>query len=125
MAIKSPQFDLPSGFRGGADAWDSDAAGTVAATDYFEPVDVSQLSLSAWYRTDYAGSPWGPTDSYGKSLANGSMTEATFAPTVGTSLNGHPTAAFNGTTRVLANANALTSFISATGGTRSMHGSTV
>lgn len=54
--------------------------------------DVSPLAWDAWFR-DYAGSPWSGTVSGGNSGAK----TATGTATVGTAINGHAPASFNGT----------------------------
>lgn len=54
------------------------------------------LSLTAWWRGSYAGSPWAGTPSVGTSGSR-SLAEATFPPAVGPAVNGFTPANFDGT----------------------------
>jgi hypothetical protein len=76
--------------------------------------DPATLALSGWWRASYAGSPWVARASAGGSGGNGNLTEATNPPATGTAVNGLTPASFNGTTQIIANANALTTFITST-----------
>ena len=68
------------------------------STAVFDP---ATLSLSAWYRTDYPGSPWTSTASAGSSGSADSLTEATNPPG-SFFVNGKDTADFDGTNDRLA-----------------------
>jgi len=70
---------------------------------YEDPVfNPATLDLTLWQR-DYAGSPWTGTASAGTSGSN-SFSEATNPPSVGTALNGHGTADYDGTNDILGQA---------------------
>ncbi len=66
--------------------------------------DPAILSLTGWWRADFASSPWSPTASAGSSGANGDLEEATNPPGVGTAQNGYDPADFDGTNDRLNNA---------------------
>lgn len=74
--------------------------------------DPSSLSLTGWWRASYTGSPWVGTASAGSSGSH-DLSEATNPPSTGSAQNGFTPADFDGTNDQLANANAISTFISA------------
>lgn len=64
-----------------------------AAAPSFDP---ATLSLTGWWRTDYAASPWTSTASAGASSGR-TASEATNPPSVGAAINGYNPADFDGT----------------------------
>lgn len=63
-------------------------------------LDPSDLALTGWFRASYGGAPWVGEASAGTSGAK-SATSPGAAPTVGTAVNGHTPADYNGTTQYL------------------------
>lgn len=75
-------------------------------------IEPTLLVLQGYWRAAYAGSPWNGVASGGGSGGR-NLTEATNPPTADTPLNGLNSANFDGTNDLLANATALSSYVSA------------
>lgn len=77
--------------------------------------DPSVLSLTAWWRANYTGSPWAGTASAGSSGSR-SLTDVGTAPAVGTAQNSKTPADFNGTSSQLRTALTLANLVNANAG---------
>lgn len=84
-------------------------SGRAGGSSVFDP---ATLSLTGWWRGDYAGAPWTGTASAG---ASGSRDLSTLSsdPAVGTALNGYDSADFDGTANQLTTSLAGSSLLSA------------
>lgn len=91
------------------------AAGLPAWAAPASSFDPATLSLTGWWRPNYGGSPWVGSTSAGASGGR-TLTEATNAPSIGTAVNGHIPADFDGTNDIL-NGIALSNYITTGAGT--------
>jgi hypothetical protein len=97
---------------GGTDGGTSDATSDSPINPLaFDP---ATLPLSAWWRAAYGGSPWVGIASAGTSKGR-DLAEATNAPIVGTPINGHTPARFDGLNDILISPVAVADFFAVTG----------
>ena len=112
----------PAGTAGTADVLITTSGGADTGTAAFEYTssgfDPATLPLTMWYR-DFAGAPWTPTASAGTSAANGNLTDdvSNDPPALGTPVDGHAPASFNGSSEYLTNSNGMQTFVNASAGT--------
>ncbi len=72
--------------------------------------DPATLSLTGWWRADYAGAPWAAVASAGSSGSNGNLVTNGADPAVGTAQNSLDPADFDGSDDELKNTNTLDTF---------------